>query len=154
MPNKPPAYPAVLTQADWNKQKGIFAKLFKEDTGLGRHLAQLEKNYKAIQWQLWYPWEKRTLGAVETQAELDLRLKLAAQKQSQLNNFREELKDVENICDGIGAKWAKSKVVPASAVKHVSVKIPAALGNLEQAVAQVSTTSSDLQSFRKTLRAT
>ena len=44
-----PTYPVILTQADWNKKKGLFAKMAGE-TGLGALMLQTETLYKAVDW--------------------------------------------------------------------------------------------------------
>jgi len=46
----PPAYPAVLTKANWDKNKGVVAKMAGA-TGVGDALAKLEAAYKAVDWK-------------------------------------------------------------------------------------------------------
>ena len=46
----PPAYPAVLTKANWDKNKGAVAKMAGA-TGVGDALAKLETAYKAVDWR-------------------------------------------------------------------------------------------------------
>jgi hypothetical protein len=46
----PPAYPAVLTKANWDKNKGVVAKMAGA-TGVGDALSKLETAYKAVDWK-------------------------------------------------------------------------------------------------------
>ena len=46
----PPAYPAVLTKANWDKNKGVVAKMAGA-TGVGDALSKLEAAYKAVDWK-------------------------------------------------------------------------------------------------------
>ena len=47
---KRPDYPAVLTKANWDKNKGVIAKMAGA-TGVGDALAKLEAAYKAVDWK-------------------------------------------------------------------------------------------------------
>ena len=46
----PPAYPAVLTKTNWDKNKGVVAKMAGA-TGVGDALSKLETAYKAVDWK-------------------------------------------------------------------------------------------------------
>lgn len=46
----PPAYPAILTKANWDKNKGVVAKMAGA-TGVGDALSKLETAYKAVDWK-------------------------------------------------------------------------------------------------------
>ncbi len=45
-----PAYPAVLTKSNWDKNKGIVAKMAGA-TGVGEALAKLESAFNAVDWK-------------------------------------------------------------------------------------------------------
>ncbi|MGZ5277474.1 MAG: hypothetical protein ACXWCU_16345 [Caldimonas sp.] len=45
-----PAYPAILTKANWDKNKGVAAKMAGA-TGVGEALAKLETAYKTVDWK-------------------------------------------------------------------------------------------------------
>lgn len=47
---KRPDYPAVLTKANWDKNKGVIAKMAGA-TGVGDALSKLEAAYKAVDWK-------------------------------------------------------------------------------------------------------
>jgi hypothetical protein len=47
---KRPEYTAVLTKANWDKKKGVMAKMAGA-TGVGEALDKLDKAYKAVDWQ-------------------------------------------------------------------------------------------------------
>lgn len=49
MPITPPNFPAVLTRANWDKNKGILAKM-AGFTGMGEALATLDTQYKKVDW--------------------------------------------------------------------------------------------------------
>lgn len=50
MPFKKPDYPTVLTKSNWDKNKGVVAKMAGA-TGVGEALAKLESAYKAVDWK-------------------------------------------------------------------------------------------------------
>jgi uncharacterized protein YhaN len=132
-----PVYPTILRQSDWNSKKGVVAKIFKEDTGLGAQLGQLYTDFNKVEWQYWYPLAAGKLPRIKTEAELDLRIQQAKQKKSQLTNLRADIQAISQMCETIGAKWAKSKLVPESSVRHVRVKMAAALDQLDTEISQI-----------------
>lgn len=48
----PVPYPVILTQSDWNKKKGLVAKIVAEPTKLGEALKKAEAAYKAVHWDI------------------------------------------------------------------------------------------------------
>lgn len=132
-----PVYPTILRQSDWNAKKGVIAKVFKDDTGLGAQLAQLYADFNKVEWQYWFPLAGGKLPRIQTEAELDTRIQQAKQKQSQINNLRTDVQALSKMCENIGAKWARSKVVPDSTVRHVRIKMAAALDQLDDDLAAI-----------------
>jgi hypothetical protein len=132
-----PIYPTILRQADWNTKKGVIAKLFKEDTGLGNQLAQLYAAYGKVEWQYWFPQLPGSLPAILAESDLDKRIPLAKAKRMQLINVAKAAEKISDQCETIGAKWAKSKVVPDGTLKHVRVKMAAAADTLADELRQV-----------------
>ena len=47
---KRPDYPAILTKTNWDKNKGVVAKMAGA-TGVGDALSKLEAAYKAVDWK-------------------------------------------------------------------------------------------------------
>src|SRR5260370_39807152 len=62
-----PAYPVILTQADWTKKKGLFAKA--KETGLGALMTECERQYKAVAWAKFDVRKVLAGGATGTQAQ-------------------------------------------------------------------------------------
>jgi hypothetical protein len=58
-----PAYPEILTSTKWDKEKGILAKVFKGETGVGAALIDLKKHYDEVPWDTLD--EKAMIAAVE-----------------------------------------------------------------------------------------
>ena len=52
MPFKKPAFPDTLKKSEWAKNKDIITELAKGKTGLGKALASVETDFKAIDFDL------------------------------------------------------------------------------------------------------
>jgi len=116
-----PMYPTVLTNTNWQSNKGKIAKLLKGKTGIGAQLLLLEKKYKAIKWQLFDPTTGGPLPKPRTREAVDERWEQAMKARPQLDTYRKEIFAIRDKLKLLGTQWEKSKVVPASSRKHVQV---------------------------------
>ncbi len=132
-----PVYPDILTVANWNKQKGIIAKVVKGETGIGARLTRLRSVYDAVEWQYFDPSYSGPLRKPKTKAELDERLKQARSKGGQLEALRKECFAVRDECKKLGDKWEKSLVVPKSTREHVQKKMVKACEDLALAAKSI-----------------
>src|SRR5665213_2142073 len=51
-----PTIPAILTDANWQKEKGVVAKLVKRETGIGELMKQLATAYGTVDWTKFDPY--------------------------------------------------------------------------------------------------
>jgi len=139
-----PAYPVILTQADWNKKKGIMAKLNVRETGLGALMADCERQYKAVAWD-----------------KLDVRKALAGgvtgakAQEGYMAAYNEFTKKVKPLATKVGELQTKAgatettfrntKTIPSSTTAHVG-KIKEAAKLFE---AQLLTVKAELDAFEK-----
>jgi hypothetical protein len=138
-----PTYPVILTQADWNKKKGLFAKMAGE-TGLGALMLQTETLYKAVDWDKFDVRKVLAGGATGSQAQ-----------GGYMDAYNEFTKKVKPLADKIGELEAKagtvettfrnSKKIPASSAAHVT-KIKTAAKLFE---AQALAVKGELEAFNK-----
>jgi hypothetical protein len=108
--------PAILTEANWNKNKGTFAKMAGE-TGVGAALKKLTDLYNAIDWaQL----EAGGYGKLHNNEEVDAALvKAKAYYASKVEPVRTQLRAVEKLGNDTAAKFKANKLIPGASTKHV-----------------------------------
>lgn len=121
-----PMYPAILTNANWQANKGKIAKLLKGKTGIGAELVTLQRKYNAIQWQLFDPKTGGPMPKPRTMQEVDERWEQAMKARPKLDALRKDIFAVRDKLKRLGDEWAKSKVVPASSRTHVQNMVRAA----------------------------
>lgn len=105
--------PSILTPADWNKKKGAIAKMAGE-TGIGKILEDIGKNYSLIQWELIQPvLEEKALSVdgIET-AKLHYINFIR-------DHFGDNLEKFIKLADGVIAKFKKNPLIPKSSREHV-----------------------------------
>lgn len=130
-----PKYPKILTNKDWQKQKGKIAKMSGK-TGIGAQMKELKAKYKAVDWK-----EMDALNALQgkerTLENLEKFKKSSkAYYQKKVLPVRKEALALSRLADKVAAKWKKSKKVPKSSRKHVE-KVGAAALNFATAMKSV-----------------
>ncbi|HSN32200.1 MAG TPA: hypothetical protein VLU41_05910 [Ideonella sp.] len=109
-----PAYPAHLKNADWQKQKGTFAKVFKGKTGIGEAMNKAVAAYDKL--------DQAKLHALMTYKSMDeLNAAVAACKAelSKTEAVRKELYALRDVAKKAAADFKKNKLIPASTTAHV-----------------------------------
>lgn len=105
-------YPAVLTNKDWQKKKGPFAKMAGK-TGVGEALQACEKAWGAVDWSVFDAQQVRKKGG-------DVRkgLKAAeAEYKKSVEGLRKALLAAIAAADKAVAAFKKNKLIPSSAGK-------------------------------------
>jgi len=135
-----PAYPVILTQADWTRKKGLFAKA--KETGLGALMTECERQYKAVAWAKFDVRKVLAGGATGNQAQ-----------EGYMDAYNEFTKKVKPLADKVGELNAKaittentfrnSKLIPSSSTAQVT-KIKEASKLFE---AQLLTVKVELEAF-------
>ena len=136
-----PILPPILTNANWQKEKGVVAKVVKKETGLGALMDSLGTAFNAVTWtkfdcKMALPSANvRSVEAVE-KAIVDAKAEYA--KVPAVQKAAYALRDKANAT---AAEWSKSKLIPSSSRKHVEEVAKAA------DVLGVSCKSMDFKSF-------
>jgi hypothetical protein len=124
-----PLYQPILTDGDWQRQKGIVAKVVKGETGIGAALIKLKAAYDKVPWQYFDPTYAGPMPKPRTRPELETRLKEAKAKGNLLEEFRKLCFTTRDLCKKVADDWKKNIVVPKSSREHVE-KICKELENL------------------------
>lgn len=69
-----PKYPTMLLDVDWQKHKGVIAKIVKGETGIGERLKKFEALHKQTKWWVFDPREGSGPPKPRTREELNVRL--------------------------------------------------------------------------------
>jgi hypothetical protein len=129
MPYKFPAYPDILTDKNWQKNKGLFAKGTGE-TGVGAAMDVAQRLHAGISN------DRKKLNVAEsmpqgsdlTRTKIDEVLQdvLDYYKANVENKLRPALQDIEKKANAAAATWDKAKTVPKSSAKHARAVAKAA----------------------------
>lgn len=109
-----PLYPAHLKNADWQKQKGAFAKMFKGETGIGEAMNKAVAAYDKLDLAKISP--KPTYKSAEDLAKAiaDSKAELA-----KTEAVRKELYALRDLAKKVGAEFKKNKLIPSSTTAHL-----------------------------------
>lgn len=106
-------YPKALTQAHWDKKKGVIAKT--KPTGIGKALATLAKMHAAANWALLKPtWTGGIPTVIMLNKNYDQR---KTEVESKVEPIEGHAKSVSALAKKIEGIFNKDKLVPASAAK-------------------------------------
>lgn len=122
-------YPEILTNKNWQKNKGAMAKL-KGETGVGAQLDECEKAWKSIKNESINP-DVSLYGPKAIDPDL---LAQAARSQTpQLTKTREELRKLVELAKKVEAEFKESKVVSKDSEAHIG-KIGTVAGDFATAL--------------------
>ena len=108
--------PPILTEADWNKNKGVIAKMAGE-TGIGAALKKLSDLHKPIDFT---KFTAGGYGKLHNDKEVDEALKQAkALYAAKIEPLRKQLFAISALATTVAAKFKANKLIPASSTKHV-----------------------------------
>ena len=117
-----PEYPKILTKKDWDKNKGVIAKMHGE-TGIGAKMEAVQKLYDDVDWDAINMTGKRknwTWGQDISQPNWDKVYNAAkAEVAGNLAKVSKALYELRDLAQEAQAKFKKSKTIPASSTKHV-----------------------------------
>jgi hypothetical protein len=119
MPFKTPEYPDILTQANWDKKKGVFAKIFGEKTGIGEAMKALKKAYDDVDWEKFKLANHLPQGKEATLEVLDKLKKEAIGQGAKIKALDEKARALERLAEEIHKKFKENKKIPAASTEHV-----------------------------------
>ncbi|MEM0982427.1 MAG: hypothetical protein AAGI17_00595 [Planctomycetota bacterium] len=112
-----PDYPKILTKKNWDKEKGVWAKMHGK-TGIGAQLEKLETSYKAIDWDAVEMVKNRGPLNKFKLSEWDAKRKAAEKEvKGNMKKFSETCYKTRDLADGVAKEFKKSKTIPKSATK-------------------------------------
>ena len=127
MPFKIPQYPDALTNASWQKNKGLIAKAAGE-TGIGDLMKKAVTAYGAVDWGKFKIAEKAAgSGMSRTQQDIDDAVKEALKEGPKIKALDKAVRDIEVAAKKLAADWKNNKKIPAASVKYAQEISDAAL---------------------------
>ncbi len=137
-----PKIPPILTEADWNKNKGVVAKLGGE-TGIGALIKDMTLAYNVVKWDKFDV--QKTLKPSDS---ADRAAEALAQAQLQFKKVPVLVRKIEALqkrAEETRAKFAKNVFIPASSTQHVG-KLAAAAKMFS---GQVQMVEAEFEAFEK-----
>lgn len=108
--------PIILTDANWQKEKGAIAKLAGE-TGIGSALKELDKRHKAVDWT---KITAEGYGKLHSVEEVDEAVKKAKSYYAKyVQPLRDQALAISKLASATADKFKKNRMIPASSAKHV-----------------------------------
>lgn len=134
---KKPEFPALLKSGEWQKHKGVIAKISKETnvTGLGKALDAIEAAYGKVGWDAFDIAVRMPQGKAATLEALDKVHKAAVAEFKNLDVLDSLSREVERLAPTVAAKFKANPLVPKSSVEYV-VKVGDAAKKFSFAVAR------------------
>ena len=121
MPFKKPEYPNILTNANWQKNKGKIAKMAGE-TGIGDLMKKCWDTYQGINWRKFQLIEVAAgQGMNWTQQDIDDAYKEALKEGGKIKVLDDASRALERSALALAAEWKKDKLIPAASAKHVQL---------------------------------
>ncbi len=112
-----PQIPPILTEANWNKNKGAIAKAAGK-TGLGALLKELASAHNRVDWEA-LDLDEALPEQASAQAAAEALAVAKRQVQTNLPLLLNKIEAVEDQARLTQAKFAKQKLIPAATTKHV-----------------------------------
>ena len=112
-----PTVPAILTKADWDKQKGVIAKIGVGETGIGAQMDKVKAAYAAVSWNKFNA--KMVFAEDPTDPALvDQALKAAMAEFAKVEKVRAELRVLEGLAKKAQAAFKSKPLIPKSSTEH------------------------------------
>lgn len=138
-----PQLPAILTESDWDRNKGTIAKMAGE-TGIGAALKNVKRTFDAVDFKKFDP-ALACKGAIAP-SDIDRAVnELANEFRSKVEPLRAELAKTHDLGNQIATKFKSNKLIPSSSTEHVLKLAAAAM----QFMAQLKTLSTPSPEFAK-----
>jgi hypothetical protein len=112
-------YPPILTDANWQKEKGIVAKVVKKETGIGAMMKTLKATFDGVDWNKFDPYEAMVNTRDRTPENIEKAMAAAKIEAGKLEGVRKAAFALRDRAKVLSAEWAKSKLIPSSSRKHL-----------------------------------
>lgn len=142
-----PKYPKELDAKNWDKERGILSKIFKQETGIGKQLREAEKAFDAIE----PAYFSDNVVDTSTKAACDEAVtKLEKEFNKSVKPFNDAMKATQDLADKVAKEFKKHKLIPKSStayVKSISDKAAEFSDDIRQFVMDA---KSDIKEAKKT----
>lgn len=123
----PPEYPTILTNKDWQKKKGLIAKMVGK-TGVGEQMDAVENKFKAVDWSKFYAKlvcakEKGVVASIHVDDKVK---EMKSEYGKSVEALRKEIIKLENVAKKTAETFKKKTGVPKSSTKHAEAVAKAA----------------------------
>ena len=127
-----PAIPQILTRQDWDKKKGVIAKM-AGPTGIGAQCDKVAAAYKAVKWDK-FDFPARRAAVLKNWRDDSftrdnwnkLLNEAGSEVQGNMTKLSQELYKLRDLCQKAAADFKKSKTIPSSSAQHVDKMAKAA----------------------------
>lgn len=113
-----PQVPQILKRADWDKQKGIIAKIGVGETGIGAAMDKVKAAYDAVDWKKFDAKDVFATGSPNNTAPVDLALKAAMAEYRKVEKIRAELRALEGLALKAQTTFKSKPLIPKSSTEH------------------------------------
>ncbi len=111
-----PPIPKSLTKAEWDRNKGVFAKMAGE-TGVGAAMKDVDDAYKAVTWTKFDA--LAAMPGVKLISVVEAGEKDATKETVKVELLRTAVKELRDLAAKTEQTFKKSKTIPASSAKYV-----------------------------------
>jgi hypothetical protein len=123
--------PVILTKADWDKQKGVIAKIGVGETGIGAQMDKVKAVYGAVDWT---KFNAANRHPTSDPGVVDEELKEAkSEYASKVEKVRAELRVLVGLAQKAQAVFKSKPLIPKASAEHVG-KIAAAADHMAVAL--------------------
>ena len=113
----PPSIPDILTKANWDEKKGVFAKMAGK-TGVGEAMKAVTTAYDAVDWTKFDAMQ--SCPGVKQMSVIDAAYDAAKLEMKKVDALRNKVTDLGTLATQTEAKFKKNKLIPSSSTKHVA----------------------------------
>lgn len=114
-----PEIPKILTKNNWDKKKGVIAKMHGR-TGIGEQMVAFVTAFGKVDWDALNLFKLRMDWKTVTVAEWEKRTKAAKDEMNgSLDKVCDELRDLADLARKVQVDFKKSKTIPSGDAKHV-----------------------------------
>lgn len=146
-----PTIPTILTKADWDKHKGIIAKIGVGETGVGAAMEKVRAAYTAVDWRK-FDATRVFPGLAKTEKEVDDALAAARSEGAKVEKVRQELRNLEVLARKAEALFKSKPAIPKSSTEQAG-KIAVAADHMAVALKSMDAEFATFEKMKADIRA-
>lgn len=111
--------PVILTEADWQKQKGAFAKIAGK-TGVSEAMKKMKAAFDAVDWVKFDPDAALTGGMALDTNKLDVAFGEAKKEYPKVESVRKALYELRDVAQKTSERFKANKLIPWASTQHAA----------------------------------